>query len=107
MDRCAQVGRGRIEVVRVAECEHIPPVAADEAYPTRDLVELVEVEREIEDRVLELVRERPCTAVPHDPLQQVRPHAASSRAPPAISSAAANPERQPSSWNPYPRCAPA
>ena len=107
MDRCAQVRRGRIEVVRVAEGEHIPPVAADEAYPTRDLVELVQVKREIEDRVLELVRERPRAAVPHDSLQQVGPHAATSRSLPAIISAAANPERQPSSWNPYPRCAPA
>ena len=96
----AQVVGRRVEVVLVAERQQVRPAAADRPEPARHLVELVEVERDVEHAVLEGVRERPDAPVPHDAFEQVRPHAARSMSAAWTSSAASQPDRQPSSWKP-------
>ena len=106
-NRCREILRRRIEVVRVPEREQVRAISADDPYPPRDLVELIEIEAEIEDVVLERVGERLRAAVPDLALEEMGSHAAAATASAAIISAAAKPDRQPSSWNPYPRWAPA
>ena len=99
-DRLAQVDRRRVEVIAVPERQEIRPVAPDEPDPLWDLVQLVEIESDVVDVVLQRVHERTCATVAHLALEQVRPHAARSRATGDSSSATSNPDRQPSSWNP-------
>ena len=100
MDRDPQVRGRRLEVVVVAQPEHVRAIPADRPDPARDLVELVEIEREIIDVMLELVDERSRPAMPDLALEQVGSHAA--RSPTAVdtSAAASKPDRQPSSWKP-------
>ena len=89
-------------MVVVTERQEVPAIAADEPQPARHLVELVEVEREVEDVVLELVGERPDAPMADLAVQEVRLHArpllATGRS--GAASAASKPERQPSSWKP-------
>ena len=100
-ERRSYVAGRRVEVILVAEGDRAGSVAAEQPERAVDLVELVEVQRRVEHAVLQPVRERASPAVAHDTLEQVRSHAArSSAGAPATSVAAANPDRQPSSWNP-------
>ena len=77
-DGRVDVRRGRQQVVPVAECHDIGSIAADQQDARRDLLQLREVEREVVDVVLELVREGPVAMVTDLPLQEMRPHAARS-----------------------------
>ena len=93
-------------MVVVAERQEIRPVAADQADLARDQIELVEVERHIEDLVLEGIHERASSTMADLALEEVRSHAARSCASAAWrptgdnSSATSKPDRQPSSWKP-------
>jgi hypothetical protein len=59
-------------VIPVAEGEHVAPPAAEEAESSIDLLELVEVEREVEDVVLQLVGHGLRATVADHAAQQVR-----------------------------------
>ena len=102
----AEVARGRIEMVGVPERQWSPSVPTDKGDLSRNLIELVEVESDVEDAVLEVVGGFDAT-VSNDALEEVRSHAASSELADPMRSATSKPDRQPSSWNPYPRWAPA
>ena len=106
-ERCPQVRRGRIEMIAVAQLQDVAPVPADQARGAIDVVELVEVEREVVDAVLQRIDERSCATMPDDAFEEMRAHAARSSIGPATPRvrrddppAASNPDRQPSSWKP-------
>ena len=96
----ADVAGGRIEMVLVAEGQQVPAPAADRSQPARHLVELVDVERDVEDPVLERVGEGPDPPMSDDAFEEVGLHAARSCSAVWSASAASQPERHPSSWKP-------
>src|SRR3954452_706164 len=96
-DRLLNGSGRRHEVVGVVERQQASPVAPDQAEPPRDLVELIQIERGVEDAVLESVVERPHASMPDDSLEQMRSHAARSTRDASIRLATSHPDRQPSS----------
>ncbi len=99
-DGAVEIAGRHGQVVGVAEGDEAASVAPDEPRPARDLVELAQVEREVEDVVLELVDERLEAAMPDRAFEEMGPHAARSSRSATSASATSKPERQPSSWKP-------
>ena len=88
------------QMVAIPEDSERSSVAPEQAQARVELVELVEVEGGVPNVVLEPVVEGPHPAMPHRPFQQVGSHAATSSSTSRSRAAMANPDRQPSSWNP-------
>ncbi len=86
--RGLEVPRRGVEVIAVPEAKDARPVAPDKTDPARDLVELREVEGEVEDAVVEPVREWAGPEVGDPALEKMRPHATICPAAAARSSAA-------------------
>ena len=87
-DGGGQVVSGGIEMIAIPEAQDVRPVATHQPDPAGHLVELGKVQSEVEHREVEPVSERAGAKVGDLPLEQVRPHAASSSAADARSSAA-------------------
>ena len=73
------------QVIRVPERHDVPAVAAGEAQPADDVVELGEVQGEVEDIMLELVHARARPAMADLAFEEVGPHAARSASPASAS----------------------